>query len=37
VRTVDSLGFQRVGGFVAASGRPFGVFVRPERLLPVQD
>ncbi len=38
VRTVESLGFQRVGRFAAATGgRRFGVFVRPERLIPVQD
>jgi ribosomal-protein-alanine N-acetyltransferase len=38
VRTVESLGFQRVGRFAAdTGGRRFGVFVRPERLLPVQD
>jgi ribosomal-protein-alanine N-acetyltransferase len=38
VRAVESLGFERVGRFAATTdGRPFGVFVRPERLLPVRD
>jgi len=33
VSTVESLGFERVGRFTATnSGRPFGVFMRPERL-----
>ncbi|MDQ1598901.1 MAG: [ribosomal protein S18]-alanine N-acetyltransferase [Actinomycetota bacterium] len=32
VHTVESLGFERVGRFAATTGgRPFGVFVRPER------